>query len=277
MRRQLVWLILTQWIDGLVPPPLVRGTDRRLYADSPLFPGGDDDSPTGTPASDDSAPLLGDAGEDSLLLDDDLDAELGLLDTKDDTEDVDEDEDEDRDASLEELLSMGQMSEQADSLEAEWARRSVLEEQAKEEKREERRRKKSQEVDMYEEQRGIGFLVDDPVCRAVVACVTTGDAADNATVAKLTEEMYKRVGDRVVVTHNPDPTPDPELPFFEVWIEGYRHYVLHSRNWYGDGNLTPKKMKRLIDTVEFEVSDEAGDIVGKYGPHRGAKRGNEDL
>jgi len=216
-----------------------------------------------------------DDDEGSLLLDDELNAELGLnvddeeetVDEDDEDEDDEDDEEEEGEAgSLEELLQMGQMSDGSDSLRAEWERRGEEVEVSivKEEAREAKRRKKTEEIEAFEEERGIGFLIDDPVCRAVVACVTTGSDADNETVARLEAALKERCGPRVVVAHHRDPEPEVDFPVFEVWIEGYRHFVLHSRNWHQEGDLTDEKMEKIVDLVENEVCDDAKDILGTY-------------
>eukprot|EP00633_Aureoumbra_lagunensis_P003336 CAMPEP_0197287470 /NCGR_PEP_ID=MMETSP0890-20130614/3850_1 /TAXON_ID=44058 ORGANISM="Aureoumbra lagunensis, Strain CCMP1510" /NCGR_SAMPLE_ID=MMETSP0890 /ASSEMBLY_ACC=CAM_ASM_000533 /LENGTH=243 /DNA_ID=CAMNT_0042757145 /DNA_START=135 /DNA_END=866 /DNA_ORIENTATION=+ len=239
---------------------------------------GDPDPLQGLIDDDPVAKLLDDGSDDALLDEDDDESESLLLDDldtpgleleeddDDDDDDVEEVEDELSPDSLAELLQMGQLGT-GESLQDEWERRKR--EHAVKKEREAntlaKRKQKDQQLRAFEESRGIGFLTDDPVCRAVVACVTTGSTQDNATVASLNQTLYQRFGDKVILTHNPDPEPEPDqYPFFEVWLEGYRQLVLHARNWQNDGDLTLEKIHLICDQVEAEISEDAAEILGTY-------------
>ena len=210
---------------------------------------------------------LDDDGE-PLLIDDVEPAGLGGAAGRA-TESEDEDEDDDFEAdnadSLADLLRMSGEGE-ANDLQEEWVRRDMNESMTREANKVEKRLRRVQAQAEYEEERGIGLLLNDPVCRAIVVCVTTGSEADVERVKTLEAVLKEKLGDTIELAHNPDPEPEANFPLFEVWIEGYRMKVLHSRYWGEEGNLTDEKIRDIVDIVTYEVSDDAADVVGTYVP-----------
>ena len=130
--------------------------------------------------------------------------------------------------------------------------------------RAEKRRRDVEEDERLAIEKGLGVLHKDPLCRGVVVAITCGTPADNATVAELTAALKGEFGPKVEVAHNVDPTPEDDMPLFEVWLEGYRYQLLHARNWRGDGDLTKEKIEALVSTVGEEISDEAELVLGTY-------------
>ena len=94
--------------------------------------------------------------------------------------------------------------------------------------------------------------------------ITCGTEADNATVAELERALKDAHGAHVEVAHNVDDEPEEDMPFFEVWLEGYRYVVLHSRNWHEQGDLTTEKIQDIVKIVGDEISDEARLVLGTY-------------
>lgn len=223
--------------------------------------------------------LGGDLEDDEPLLIDDVEAEelSDMEDEENDEEGDEEGDDDDLDDlliesdqtdSLADLLRMGHRSTsvESSSLQDEWQRRELAlnETNMREAAAAEKRRQRSEALAEFERERGIGFLVEDPICRAIVVCVTTGSPADCERVTALESELKHNLGDLIELVHNPDPDPDPDFPFFEVWIEGYRFRLLHARNWQGDGDLTDDHIHNIVAVVKEEVSDDAGDVVATY-------------
>ncbi|KAH8055194.1 sulfuric ester hydrolase [Aureococcus anophagefferens] len=206
--------------------------------------------------------------------DGELDDLADLLDGEDDLSDLlgDDDDDDDDDAPAapppagEVLLRMGEAGGDAASLEAEWQRRKEEMDSTAERKRAraEKRRRDVEEDERLAIEKGLGVLHKDPLCRGVVVAITCGTPADNATVAELTAALKGEFGPQVEVAHNVDPTPEDDMPLFEVWLEGYRYVVLHSRNWHEEGDLTPEKIGAIVDVVRDEISDDAMLVLGSY-------------
>ena len=174
--------------------------------------------------------------------------------------------DDDDAGGLAELLRMGEAGGDAASLEAEWQRRQ--EEMATTAQRKKNRMEKRR-VDVEEEERlalerGLGVLHKDPLCRGIVVAVTCGTPQDNATVADLEVALKDEFGPRVEVAHNVDKEPEDDMPLFEVWFEGYRYKVLHSRNFHEEGDLDATKIASIVDVVRDEISDEAMLVLGSY-------------
>ena len=174
--------------------------------------------------------------------------------------------DDDDAGGLAELLRMGEAGGDAASLEAEWQRRKEEMDSTAERKRAraEKRRRDVEEDERLAIEKGLGVLHKDPLCRGVVVAITCGTPADNATVAELTAALKGEFGPKVEVAHNVDPTPEDDMPLFEVWLEGYRYVVLHSRNWHEEGDLTPEKIGAIVDVVRDEISDDAMLVLGSY-------------
>lgn len=222
----------------------------------------DGDDLSGLTSDDDDEPLLIDDVERNELEDDDDEdvEEDDILDDDDYTES-------DKTDSLADLLRMNDpMAEKKSLLQEEWDRRELDRNETtnKETLRDEKRRQRSAAMAEFEKERGIGLLTEDPVCRAVVVCVTTGSANDNSRVDLLQTKLKDALGDTIELVHNPDPEPEEDLPLFEVWIEGYRTKVLHSRNWHQQGELTDQRITDIVNTVTYEVSDDAADVIATY-------------
>ncbi|KAJ1458883.1 hypothetical protein M885DRAFT_586151 [Pelagophyceae sp. CCMP2097] len=190
--------------------------------------------------------------------------EVSEDDSDDETEEDDDSEAVSAD-SLAELLKMGQVSDDLMD-EDEWllAKESYDEDEQRRATLREKRRVQQLEEQKLAEARGIGLLTNDPLCRAIVVCITCGTEADNATVATFRDLLKEQFGPVVEMAHNVDSEPEEDLPFFEVWLEGYRYLVLHSRASRGDGDLTDEGMHRLAGIIAGEVSDEAREVMGTY-------------
>lgn len=222
--------------------------------------------------------LAGDLDDDEPLLIDDIETDdMADLQDRNDEDDESDDDDLDDDMLIEsdktdtlaDLLRMGHGSSgsvETSSLLEEWQRRESDRNvtSSREAAAAEKRRQKTRALAEFERERGIGLLTEDPICRAVVVCVTTGSPADCDRVEALRHALKSDVGDLVELIHNPDPDPDPDLPLFEVWIEGYRMRILHARNWRNDGDLDDSKINNIVRAVKYEVSDDAGDVIATY-------------
>ena len=255
-RRTAAQLLVCVLARALTPPSLVRRRRAPIvYSDEPPLP----PEPTGDALPEPTNEEFDDLSD--LLDDEDDDLLADVEDTPPPPADDDDDDD-----GLAELLRMGDAGDSAASLEEEWQRRRAeMEDKAeKNAARAEKRRLQAEAEEAFARERGLGLLHTDPVCRGVVVCVTRGTSEDNATVVELTDALRAEHGMRVEVAHNVDPEPEDDLPLFEVWLEGYRYVVLHSRNWHEEGDLTPEKIGAIVDVVRDEISDDAMLVLGSY-------------
>ncbi|KAH8066892.1 sulfuric ester hydrolase [Aureococcus anophagefferens] len=135
------------------------------------------------------------------------------------------------------VLRMGEAGGDAASLEAEWQRRK--EEMDSTASVAEKRRRDAEEDERLAIEKGLGVLHKTPSAGASSSPSPAARLRTTPPSPRLTAPRAK-FGPQVEVAHNVDPTPEDDMPLFEVWLEGYRYVVLHSRNWHEEGDLTPE-------------------------------------
>lgn len=184
--------------------------------------------------------------------DDDAVADISPLDEADVTDEADVADDADPEQVFEELEPITDFPEvDAEDLERQWQEAVVLEDA---------RYKELAEI-------GQAPLYNDPVCRGIVVCITTGNETDTIRAEELETRLKDEFGDRISFCHNwvkkADPTiEDPGFPLFEVWLESYNHVVMHSRYAGDEGDLDEAKIDEIIQIVDYQTNDDQKDIGG---------------